>query len=109
MEERALESKLKSHISSRILHIATHGFFLSNQEYDPNKDKSVGFTGISITKDGDDRIFTRLSGQNLENPMLRSGLALAGANTWLEYKPLPPEAEDGILTAEDVRNGFIKY
>ncbi len=34
--------------------------------------------------------------------MLRSGLVLAGANTWLNGKPAPPEAEDGLLTAEDV-------
>lgn len=34
--------------------------------------------------------------------MLRSMLALAGANTWLKDGPLPPEAEDGLLTAEDV-------
>jgi CHAT domain-containing protein len=52
--------------------------------------------------DGNNRIFTRLSGRYLENPMLPSGLALAGANTWLKNKPLPREAEDGILTAEDV-------
>jgi len=34
--------------------------------------------------------------------MLRSGLALAGVNTWLENKPLPQEAEGGSLIAEDV-------
>lgn len=33
--------------------------------------------------------------------MLRSGLALAGANTWLRRGTLPPEAEDGILNGED--------
>jgi CHAT domain-containing protein len=44
----------------------------------------------------------RLSGKNIESPMLRSGLALAGANTWLQHHSLPLEAEDGILTAEDV-------
>jgi CHAT domain-containing protein len=38
----------------------------------------------------------------LKNPLLRSGLALAGASSWCQGKPLPPEAEDGILTAEDV-------
>jgi CHAT domain-containing protein len=34
--------------------------------------------------------------------LLRSGLALAGANTWLQHRLLPSDAEDGILTAEDV-------
>ena len=34
--------------------------------------------------------------------MLRSGLALAGANTWLKAGHPPEEAEDGLLTAEDV-------
>jgi CHAT domain-containing protein len=38
----------------------------------------------------------------MKNPMLRSGLALAGANTWLNAGNLPEEAEDGLLTAEDV-------
>jgi CHAT domain-containing protein len=33
---------------------------------------------------------------------LRSGLALAGVNTWLDGGTLPAEAEDGVLTAEDV-------
>ena len=45
---------------------------------------------------------TWLMGQHLENPLLRSGLALAGANTWNRGETLPPEAEDGLLTAEDV-------
>jgi CHAT domain-containing protein len=44
----------------------------------------------------------RLSGPGMENPMLRSGLALAGANTFLRGAAPPPEAEDGLLTAEEV-------
>ncbi len=34
--------------------------------------------------------------------MLRSGLWLAGANTWLKAGNLPDEAEDGLLRAEEV-------
>jgi CHAT domain-containing protein len=34
---------------------------------------------------------------------VREGLALAGANSWLRGDTVPPEAEDGLLTAEDVR------
>jgi CHAT domain-containing protein len=38
----------------------------------------------------------------MENPLLRSGLALAGANSWQRGEQLPEEAEDGILTALDL-------
>jgi CHAT domain-containing protein len=44
----------------------------------------------------------RLGRLGLQAPMLRSGLALAGANTWLRHGALPREAEDGFLTAEDL-------
>jgi CHAT domain-containing protein len=38
----------------------------------------------------------------MENPLLRSGVILAGFKTWLKGGSLPAEAEDGLLTAEDV-------
>ena len=38
----------------------------------------------------------------MESPLLRSFLVLAGANSWLKGGSLPTEAEDGLLTAEDV-------
>jgi len=101
--ENVLESKLKSYRSPRILHIATHGFFLANQ--DPTKDKDGVLIAVKDRARSGVRgsnVLNRLSGQSLENPMLRSGLALAGSNTWIKYKPLRKEAEDGILTAEDV-------
>jgi CHAT domain-containing protein/tetratricopeptide (TPR) repeat protein len=72
-----LEARLKEQRSPRILHLATHGFFFKDQPHDPD-------TG------------------RFENPLLRSGLLLAGYNTWLARGDLPPEAEDGMLTAEDV-------
>lgn len=84
--EKVLETRLKNYRSPRILHLATHGFFLKNQK------QGSKLESFDI----------RLSGDGLENPLLRSGLALAGANTWLNNGLLPPEAEDGILTAEDV-------
>ncbi|MGK7905282.1 MAG: tetratricopeptide repeat protein [Hormoscilla sp.] len=39
---------------------------------------------------------------NVENPMLRSGLALAGANRWLSGGKLPKEAGKGFLFAQEV-------
>jgi CHAT domain-containing protein len=89
----ALEAKLKAQRSPRILHLATHGFFLEDQQYDPEKTRWLSFMGGDLN---------RLAGSGLENPLLRSGLALAGANTWLKGQPCPPAAEDGLLTAEDV-------
>lgn len=79
--EEALKS-LQGDSSPEILHIATHGFFF------PDPDPAA----ISSLADG--RGF-RLA----ENPMLRSGLAFAGANTvWRGDERTGPN-EDGILTA----------
>jgi len=91
----ALESTLKSCTSPRILHMATHGFFLNDQEWR----KMIG-----VHTD-----FRQPSEAVVESPLLRSGIALAGANTFLRslrdkepFAAPPPAAEDGILTAEDV-------
>jgi CHAT domain-containing protein/tetratricopeptide (TPR) repeat protein len=93
----ALDARLKQCQSPRILHLATHGFFLEDQKRDPN-DEQLGFGSMSLSESG----MQRLADARFENPLLRSGLALAGANTWLEKGELMEEAEDGLLTAEDV-------
>jgi len=89
--ESALEGRLKKQRSPAIVHLATHGFFLENQPWKP---PAFGFSAEMGVMD-------RLRGH--ENPMLRSGLALAGANTFLrERRSVSDEMEDGLLTAEDV-------
>jgi len=102
LDATALEGRLKNACRSpRILHLATHGFFLPDQQRDLNRaGRGAGFDfgELAGAVDG----LGRLSGPMMENPMLRSGLALAGANTWLKAGNAPDEAEDGLLTAEDV-------
>jgi CHAT domain-containing protein/lipopolysaccharide biosynthesis regulator YciM len=76
---QATESLLKKVAAPRIMHIATHGFFLTDtpQASDTGAEKTRAInTGVKI-----------------ENPLLRSGLALAGANLNKN------SGDDGILTA----------
>jgi CHAT domain-containing protein/Tfp pilus assembly protein PilF len=76
--------------SPQILHIATHGFFFENL----NKDAQFE-TNLS-TEDQ-----YRLA----EDPLLRSGLILAGANYfWKNGNKPSNEVEDGILTAMEISN-----
>jgi tetratricopeptide (TPR) repeat protein len=97
LQQDVLEAALKACRAPHILHIATHGFFLPNQQLDP----AVALLMPQAAAIGTPA--NRIEAlQNLENPLLRSGLALAGANTWLQHGQLPAAAEDGILTAEDV-------
>jgi CHAT domain-containing protein/tetratricopeptide (TPR) repeat protein len=102
MDAAALEGRLKAECRSpHILHLATHGFFLPDQQPDL-RHAAPGLGADPIGFPGEEPGAGRLSGPRTEDPMLRSGLALAGANTWLKAGNLPEEAEDGLLTAEDV-------
>ncbi|MEK7831228.1 MAG: CHAT domain-containing protein [Acidobacteriota bacterium] len=80
----ATESALKQLRRPRLLHIATHGYFLKDLvlsqtiQSDANAPRLPDNTAES---------------ENIENPLLRSGLALAGANRRKSGE------EDGILTA----------
>jgi CHAT domain-containing protein/tetratricopeptide (TPR) repeat protein len=88
-QEKATEEKFKSLSgnSPEILHFATHGFFLP----DPQKKRSEGFALESKNA------FTIA-----EDPMLRSGLVLAGANrVWTGKSPIE-KREDGIVTAYEI-------
>jgi CHAT domain-containing protein len=88
LDQQALESKLKACRSPSILHVATHGFFLPDPSYNLDREVLADSRWAQLAQ--------------MQNPLLKSGLALAGANAWLQQGRLPAEAEDGLLTAEDV-------
>jgi CHAT domain-containing protein/tetratricopeptide (TPR) repeat protein len=98
---RALKGPLKALRSPRVLHLATHGFFLPDQANHPETGGGGNLREVPTTETGEGR-GERLRANLSENPLLRSGLALAGANTWLAGTTPPDGAEDGLLTAEDV-------
>jgi len=87
----ATEAELRQVDSPRVLHLATHGFFLPEIEL-----------GKSVDPLQPDQKAPKAS---LVNPMHRSGLALAGAQTTLEAwarGEVPSTDNDGIITAEEV-------
>ncbi|MCP4521206.1 MAG: CHAT domain-containing protein [Cytophagales bacterium] len=72
--------------SPRILHFATHGFFLDDVEVN---EEDFGF----------------ISRQEMNNPLLRSGLMLQHAGDIFESEEFYNfNKEDGILTADEARN-----
>lgn len=73
--------------SPAVLHIATHGFFFP----DPKSNKK------------DDKMGGAIVFRQSDNPLIRSGLALAGANNAWNGKPVKG-VEDGILTSYEVSN-----
>lgn len=87
-EEQATENALKAAEAPQILHIATHGFFLTDVERPTSDTRSSG-----IFATGGARFSFNPEGLELGNPLLRSGLALAGSNV------RQSSTEDGVLTA----------
>jgi CHAT domain-containing protein/tetratricopeptide (TPR) repeat protein len=72
----------------RVLHVATHGFFLEGSC------ESMVQRGLDASK-RDESVLPATA----ENPLLLSGLAFAGANRRAAAKP---DETDGILTAEEI-------
>lgn len=88
---RATETALKQARAPRLLHIATHGFFLQSGEKPPENTRGIAFSDFS-----DLRSAGRAA--QIENPLLRSGLALAGFNERRGGN------DDGVLTAMEAAN-----
>jgi CHAT domain-containing protein/Tfp pilus assembly protein PilF len=80
----ATEVALKTQSNPGVLHIATHGFFVETADEQE-----------AVVSGGD-------LAQSAQNPLLRSGLVLAGAGKFLIEKG--PAGEDGVLTAYEAMN-----
>ena len=77
--------------SPTILHIATHGFFAP----DPKREQKMDFQ----------MLFGQPNRYSLaDDPLLRSGLLMAGCNDAWTGKAVLPGEEDGVLTAMEVSN-----
>ena len=73
-----------------VLHLATHGFFFPDvkQEVPLDKDKLLKSAVFATSED----------------PMMRSGLLLAGANKFWGKTSVNQSSDDGILTASEISN-----
>jgi CHAT domain-containing protein len=85
MEDLAAEGLIKQVISPMILHVATHGYFLEDDESASNP----------------------IEGKTtyVPSPLLKSGILLAGSENFLrDGTPANEEGDDGILTAYEAMN-----
>jgi len=78
--------KLLHSASSQVLHVATHGFFLPADKGNKRKEDGGGLNSYILADD----------------PLLRSGLVLAGGNNAWTGKKTQEGKEDGIVTAYEI-------
>ena len=82
--DNASETNIKQEFSPRVLHIATHGYF---------------FEDIPMDKNANDRFLGMDRQRVVQDPMLRSGLLLTGANKTLQGDKV--DGENGLLSAAE--------
>lgn len=82
-KELASEDQLKKINSPKVLHIATHGFFLKNMDNFEGDRSVLGFETQKLK----------------ENPLLRSGIMMAGASVVARDTMNISHEQDGIFTA----------
>lgn len=93
-ESEATEESIKAldgRTTPYVLHLATHGFFFPDPKQEISNDIFLEQGKSKIYKASDD-------------PMMRSGLLLAGANNYWGKSTGNTTIEDGILTASEISN-----
>jgi CHAT domain-containing protein/Tfp pilus assembly protein PilF len=85
----ALKRVVEETSSPRVVHLATHGFFLADQQAKASQLEAEQVEQQPL---------------GLEDPMLRSGLYFAGADRTLQGKPSAPDVDNGVLTAVEAAN-----
>ncbi len=85
-DKNAFEEVLFTSKNPRILHLATHGYFLKDEEVKHRPQSGFMF------QEGE-----RMVDIGIENPMLRSGIVLAGVNASLKEGK-----DDGLVSAEKI-------
>lgn len=88
---QATEQALREAKSPSILHLATHGFFLADQQQSRSMNRLASAGGTSWPD----------INMTAENPLLRSGLAFAGANRQRSGN------NDGLLTALEATSLYL--
>jgi len=89
MGEKATALAVQQQETPKVLHLASHAYYLADQEQgDSNEQRSQQQLGNSSPGD---------KSLQAENPLLRSGIVLAGAN-----QPEANSKDDGYLTALEV-------
>ena len=89
-DQKGTETSIKSFSGKdvEIMHIATHGFYWTEEE--SKRMGELEFIKTSVNSDVEDKALTR------------SGLLFSGANNALSGKKIPHGVDDGILTAKEI-------
>lgn len=94
LEDKASEALVKSIKNPRVLTLATHAYFLPQQEVEA-KDR----IGLDLGEGKRSVALFDKKGEPIENPLLRCGLLLAGCNKRADARS---GEDDGILTGLEI-------
>jgi len=93
----ALKRVVEQAASPRVVHLATHGFFLPDAPV-------VQASPADAVKGPKTATAVPIAAPVAEDPMVRSGLYFAGANRTLAGKGTPESVDNGVLTALEAGN-----